>query len=69
MIGPGKYDDACTLVREMTGAACAMVVVIGGSKGSGFSVQTAHPISPSTLATVLETVARQLRENNRELDF
>jgi hypothetical protein len=65
MIGPGKYDDACTLVREMTDATCAVVVVIGGSKGSGFSVQTAHPISANTLAVVLETVARQLRESQQ----
>lgn len=32
MIGPGKYDDACTIVREMTGADCVLVAVIGGSR-------------------------------------
>lgn len=61
MIGPGKYDDACTIVREMTGAACAMVVIIHGNKGSGFSVQTSGPIHPNALADLLEDVARQLR--------
>jgi hypothetical protein len=61
MIGPGKYDDACTVVREMTGATCTVVVVIGGSKGSGFSVQTINPISADAFADLLEDIARQIR--------
>jgi len=61
MIGPGKYDDACTLVREMTDAKCVLVAVIGGSKGHGFSVQTIEPIDPDTLADLLEDIARQMR--------
>jgi hypothetical protein len=61
MIGPGKYDDVCTVVREMTGAACALVLVIGGNKGAGFSVQTTARIDPVTLASLLEDMARQLR--------
>ena len=61
MIGPGKYDDACTIVREMTGAACTMVVVIGGRKGSGFSVQTIEPITADAFADLLENIARQIR--------
>ena len=61
MIGPGKYDDACTLVREMTGAKCVLVAVIGGGKGHGFSVQTIEPIDPETLADLLEDIARQMR--------
>ena len=63
MIGPGKYDKACTVVREMTAATCAMVVVIGGNKGAGFSVQTADPINVTALASMLEHIARQLRED------
>jgi hypothetical protein len=63
VLGPGKYDELCTIARETTDAVCAIVVVIGGSKGSGFSVQTRHPIDASTLATILETVARQLRKD------
>lgn len=37
--GPGKYDELATVVREETQAECVAVVVIGGIKGSGFSVQ------------------------------
>ena len=36
MIGPGKYDDACTAARVMTSAEVAILIVLGGDKGSGF---------------------------------
>ena len=39
-LGPGKYDDLATHVREHAKARAAIVIVIGGEKGSGFSVQT-----------------------------
>jgi len=38
-VGPGKYDPECTLVREATGAALVAVIVMGGDRGQGFSVQ------------------------------
>ena len=63
MIGPGKYDKACTMVREMTDAACAMVVVIGGNKGAGFSMQTADSVNVAAIASLLEHIAKQLRED------
>lgn len=40
MLGPGKYDDLCTTVRTMASAKLAAVIVLGGDKGNGFSVQT-----------------------------
>jgi hypothetical protein len=40
MIGAGKYDDITTLVRNVTHAQAAIVIILGGDKGSGFSVQT-----------------------------
>lgn len=39
MLGAGKYDELCTYVREHAQAQGAIVLVIGGTKGSGFSVQ------------------------------
>ena len=39
-IGPGKYDKICTLVREHAQADLAVVIVIGGKHGPGFSVQS-----------------------------
>lgn len=40
--GPGKYDLLCTYVREKTKARAALVIVIEGEAGSGFSVQADH---------------------------
>lgn len=38
-LGPGKYDKLCTYVRRKANARTAIVIVIGGHKGGGFSVQ------------------------------
>jgi hypothetical protein len=37
--GPGKYDDLTTLVREGANARAVLVIVLGGDKGDGFSIQ------------------------------
>lgn len=39
MEGAGKYDAETTAVRESTGADVVILVVVGGSRGSGFSVR------------------------------
>ena len=60
--GPGKYDDICTTVREQTQAAAAIVIIVGGTKGSGFSVQaTGHELAQ--LPDILEHLARQIRQD------
>ena len=38
-VGPGKYDDITTHVREETNAQAVAVIVVNGNKGSGFSIQ------------------------------
>lgn len=38
-IGPGKYDDLATYVRTEANADGVVVIVLGGDKGHGFSVQ------------------------------
>jgi hypothetical protein len=66
-IGPGKYDDVCTLVRERVGiggdvlSGGVIVIVFGGDKGNGFSCQ-ADAITTLKLPDILENVARQMRE-------
>ena len=63
--GPGKYDDICTTVREQTQAAAAIVIVINGHKGTGFSLQaTGHELA--RLPDILEALANQIREDGRE---
>jgi hypothetical protein len=56
--GAGKYDELASLVRETTQAEVAVVLVGGGARGDGFSVQllTGDPI------TALRKVAVALRE-------
>jgi hypothetical protein len=38
-MGPGKYDDLATYVREQAAAKAVIVIVFDGYRGSGFSVQ------------------------------
>lgn len=63
-IGPGKYDDLCTLVRERAGMAAkgggVIVIVMGGNRGSGFSCQ-ADLATTLALPELLESVAAQIR--------
>ena len=61
-IGPGRYDDLCTQVRETAQAKGAIVIVLDGHLGSGFSVQ-ADLASTRNLPNILETIARQMRED------
>jgi hypothetical protein len=59
--GPGKYDDLCTHVRTSAKADAAIVIVLGGEKGAGFSLQTSKQMNLAHIANVLEDVAKQIR--------
>ena len=61
-LGPGKYDDLCTYVREHAKARGAMVVIFGGEKGEGFAVQ-ADPVLALKMPDILEDMARQIRDS------
>jgi hypothetical protein len=70
-LGPGKYDDVCTLVREKVGlggedtlpeGGGVIVIVFGGNKGNGFACQ-ADWQTTLALPDVLENIARQIRES------
>jgi hypothetical protein len=61
-IGPGKYDDLCTLVREQAKAQGVIVIVIDGSKGTGFSCQADH-LTTARLPAILESVAADIRRS------
>jgi hypothetical protein len=63
MIGPGKYDAECTFVREWTKATAAIVVVVNGNKGSGFSCQ-APPEIAAKLPAILRDMADQIERSN-----
>lgn len=66
MMGPGKYDDLCSLVRERAGigdhdGGGVIVIVLGGHHGNGFSCQ-ADLATTLLLPDLLEQVARQMRQ-------
>jgi 1,4-dihydroxy-2-naphthoyl-CoA synthase len=55
-LGPGKYDDLATYVREQTDAVGVIVIVVRGAKGDGFSVQASAEIT-AKLPVFLRLVA------------
>lgn len=59
-LGPGRYDDLCTYVREQAEAEGAIIIVIGGKDGAGFSCQ-ADLSTMAVLPELLETIAKQIR--------
>jgi len=61
-LGPGKYDDICTMVREQTGARGALVIILDGKHGDGFSCQ-ADLYATLRLPELLDNVAKQIRES------
>lgn len=67
-VGPGKYDDVCTLVREQVGigdeGGGVIVIVLGGNKGNGFSCQ-ADLRTTLLLPDMLEEIARQIRQSSK----
>jgi hypothetical protein len=61
-LGPGKYDDQATQVRTATQASGAIVIILGGVNGSGFSVQ--GPIDlEAKLPAILRNVANQIESD------
>jgi len=58
--GPGKFDAECTIAREATDAAGAILIVIDGTLGSGFSVQVIDPEIARRMPIILRTVADQI---------
>lgn len=62
-IGPGKYDDLATDVREKARARAVVVIVVEGDKGSGFSVQ-AHDDVALALPLLLRRIADDIEEGS-----
>ena len=62
-LGAGKYDPLCTHVREQAKAECVLLIVMGGDKGNGFSMQTANLLLLAGVPDLLRDVARQIEES------
>ena len=61
-LGPGVYDEICTFAREAANAQVAIVLILGGNLGNGFSVQTLGHVPDSQIAALLHEVAHQMME-------
>ena len=55
--GPGKYEPECTEMLEKTGADAVLLIVLGGEKGSGFSMGTFKPANILLVPTLLRDIA------------
>lgn len=58
-LGPGKYDDLATAVREQAHAEGIVLVVIGGDHGGGMAAQLPAAMT-LTLPTILRTIADEI---------
>lgn len=58
-LGPGKYDEFCTAIREQTDARLVAVIVVGGQEGFGFAVQGV-PELVQVLPDMLRHVAKDV---------
>lgn len=56
-LGPGKYTDITTSVREQTKARAVVLMVVGGDKGTGFEVQ-----APLELTQMLPVILRGMAD-------
>ena len=56
-LGPGKYDDYCTILRHELKAKVALIAIVDGNKGTGFSVQSLDPHTLVILPQVLRQIA------------
>jgi len=61
--GPGKYDDLATLTRKAAEAEAVVLIIANGLLGNGFSVQAIDPAFVHALPDMLETMAKQIRED------
>jgi hypothetical protein len=62
VIGPGKYDDLCTAARMAAKAEGAILIIIKGEKGGGFSCQAPLEITQQ-LPQILRVLAEQIEQD------
>ncbi len=60
--GPGKYDAACVHAFVETRATAAVLLILGGEHGHGFSVNTSDPGLVKLLPALLREVADSIEE-------
>jgi hypothetical protein len=66
MTGPGKYDDICTKALLGAQAECALLIILDGEHGHGFSVQFTDPSYVKSLPVILRDVAEQIEHEAKQ---
>lgn len=61
-IGPGIYDHECEVARKATGADTTVLIIVGGMKGSGFSIQS-NPGFLNRLPGLLRQMANDIEKD------
>ena len=61
MIGPRKYDDLASYVREKAEAVGAIVIIFQGKHGHGFSCQLPQE-AVSGIPDILRQIAEQIED-------
>jgi hypothetical protein len=65
-LGPGKYDEETTLLREKTEAKGVVLLIFNGKKGSGFSCQAPLELQ-LRLPAILREMAEEIEKNGLAL--
>ena len=63
-IAPGAYNDTCSEIRERHKAEAVILIVAGGDRGEGFSMQAPLVFSlklPSILRAVADSIEADLK--------
>lgn len=66
-MGPGIYDELCSQVREESEAVAAIVIIIDGKNGNGFSVQSSDPMILIKLPELLQAVTDEIKRSVEQL--
>lgn len=68
-LGPGKYGPEAEQAYKATGADGVLLIVIGGPRGSGFSVQASEGICrviPEILRDVADSISKSMAERSKQ---
>jgi hypothetical protein len=67
MLGPGQYDDEATLVRERTQAQAVVLLIAGGTRGNGTSIQSMGVAFLRQLPSILRRLADELEADAKRI--
>lgn len=64
-LGRGRYDDLCEKAFKEAQARGMILIVLGGTKGNGFSVTMPPDLLPM-IPSVLRVAANMIEEDQRQ---